>query len=270
VSISLEELRGLQLDKIQEKLMNIHNFQKVIVNAMEIEDLKVFVIALYRSIKAGKHFLFRTAADFVKAIGNISDKPLLSGREMIKQDSLNGGLIVVGSHTQKTTAQLNNLKGIPNLSFIEMNTDLVLEGRLNDEVLHVIAMCEELIENGITPVVYTKRKLLTLDGDTKEQALLRSVEISDGVQRVVGELKVEPAFIIAKGGITSSDVGVKALRVKEAFVLGQAQPGVPVWKTGIESRFPGIPYIIFPGNVGNDDTLRKVVLELQKERGERE
>ncbi len=65
--------------------------------------------------------------------------------------------------------------------------------------------------------------------------------------------------MIAKGGITSSDVGTKALKVKKALVSGQVQPGIPVWRTGPESRFPGLSYIIFPGNVGDEDTLRKIV-----------
>ena len=73
---------------------------------------------------------------------------------------------------------------------------------------------------------------------------------------------VRPRFLIAKGGITSSDVGTKALHVKRAWVQGQIGPGVPVWRTGPESRFPGIPYIIFPGNVGGDTLLRDVVKTL--------
>jgi uncharacterized protein YgbK (DUF1537 family) len=32
--------------------------------------------------------------------------------------------------------------------------------------------------------------------------------------------------------------------------------------TGAESKFPGMPYIIFPGNVGDDNTLRNIVEEL--------
>ena len=54
-------------------------------------------------------------------------------------------------------------------------------------------------------------------------------------------------------------MGVKALRVKKALVLGQAAPGIPVWKTGEESLFPGLSYVIFPGNVGGVDTLRSIV-----------
>ena len=73
------------------------------------------------------------------------------------------------------------------------------------------------------------------------------------------ELEIQPAFIVAKGGITSSDVGTKALAVKKANVLGQIRPGIPVWQTGEESRFPATPYVIFPGNVGDDSTLREAV-----------
>ncbi len=260
--ITLDELRNMDIKAIADKLMEVTEFNKVIVNALEVEDLKVFAIALYEVLSAGKQFLFRTAADFVKVIGNISDKPLLTKKQMVKEHSKHGGMIVVGSHTQKTTAQLHSLKGIPGLKFLELNTDLVLEDTLDAEAIRVTRQCEELIKNGITPVVYTKRKLLIQEQDTKELALIRSVKISDAVQRVVGDLKVEPSFIIAKGGITSSDIGVKALGVKKALVLGQVQPGIPVWKTDEQSKFPEIAYIIFPGNVGNDESLRNVVLEL--------
>ena len=118
---------------------------------------------------------------------------------------------------------------------------------------------EEIIRSGKTAVCYTRRKLLALESDTKESALLRSVKISDGVQSLVARLSVAPAFVIAKGGITSSDVGVKALGVRRAEVLGQIRPGIPVWRTGAESRFPGVPYVIFPGNTGDVSTLREAV-----------
>ena len=86
-----------------------------------------------------------------------------------------------------------------------------------------------------------------------------SVEIARALTGVVAGLSVQPAFLIAKGGITSSDIGVEALGVKRALILGQAAPGVPVWQTGAESKFPGLSYIIFPGNVGEADTLCQLV-----------
>lgn len=258
--ISLEELRGMELEAITERLMAVTDFNKVVVNAVDACDVKIFCIALYRAMSRGKHFMFRTAAAFVKAIGNISDKPLLTREEMVTLKNHAGGIIVVGSHTQKTTSQLEELKKVEGIRFIEMDSDLVLqEGALEQEVERILAISETCIREGTTVAIYTKRRLLEIEHDTKEAALVRSVRISDAVQSLVGRLKVTPAFVVAKGGITSSDVGTKALLVKRANVLGQIRPGIPVWQTGEESRFPGTPYVIFPGNVGEVETLREAV-----------
>lgn len=258
--ITLEELREMKLDEITKALMAVTDFNKIVVNAIEAQDVKVFCIALYRAMARGKHFMFRTAAAFVKAIGNISDKPLLTREEMVTLKNHAGGIIVVGSHTQKTTSQLEELKKVEGIRFIEMNSDLVLqEGALEQEVERILAVSEACISKGTTVAIYTKRQLLEVKDDTKEAALVRSVRISDAVQSLVGKLNVTPAFVVAKGGITSSDVGTKALLVKRADVLGQIRPGIPVWQTGEESRFPGTPYVIFPGNVGEVETLREAV-----------
>lgn len=261
-SISLDELRNGDIEGIVRKLKEVKGFGKIIVNALDILDLQVFCLALYIAMEEGKHFLFRCAADFVKVLGGISDRPLLSREEMRGTERNCGGIVVAGSHTEKTTKQLQQLKTLGELEFMEFNSDLVLEDRLEEEVKRVVEKAEELILQGKTPVIYTKRKVLEIQGDTKEQALIRSVKISEAVQHLVGDLKRKPAFVVAKGGITSSDIGVKALSVRKAKVLGQAQPGVPVWETDVNSKFPGIPYVIFPGNVGNDDTLKAVVEEL--------
>ena len=260
VTILLQELRALNIDKIADKLIQVTNFGKVVVNAIDACDVKVFCIAFYRALAQGKYFLFRTAAGIVKELGAITDKPLLTRQEMVTSSGATGGIIVVGSHTRKTTSQVEQLKTFEGIRFIEFNSDLVLEEeRFQEEIAAVVKREEELLKQGVTVVVYTKRKLLTLDNDSKQDALARSVKISDAVQSLVGRLNVTPAFVVAKGGITSSDVGTKALKVKRANVLGQIRPGVPVWQTGKESKFPQIPYVIFPGNVGEQNTLKEVV-----------
>lgn len=260
--ISLEDLRAAAYDKIQAQLEGVTDFGKIVVNAIDYVDVKVFCVALYRAMAHGRHFMFRTAAALVKCIGGISDKPLLTRQDMVRAaDGTKGGIVVVGSHTNKTTAQLNQLLTLEGIQAIEFNSNLVLEGdeAFEREIDRVVAESEALISRGITPVCYTNRRLLTVEGDTKEDALVRSVKISYGVQSLVGRLGITPAFVIAKGGITSSDVGTKALAVKRANVLGQIRPGIPVWQTGAESKFPGIPYVIFPGNVGEEATLKEAV-----------
>lgn len=263
ISISLEDLREEHVVKIEEQLLSVSGFQKIIVNAAAYSDLEVFCLAFYRAMKKGKRYLMRTAASIVKILGGISDQPLLSSKELKLQDNNRGGIIVVGSHTQKTTNQLERLRGIPGLEFIAFRSELVLKPEeLKQETERVQSLCNTCMEQGKTPVVYTNRNVLVLEDDTKEKALDRAGKISEAVQSFVGNLSVRPAFVVAKGGITSSDVGTKALKVKRAEVLGQIQPGVPVWKTGRESRFPDIPYVIFPGNVGEEETLKKAVLLL--------
>lgn len=263
VSISLEELRRLDFSGIYGKLMEVTDFQKVVVNGVSDYDLKVFAAALYRAVRNGKRFLFRTAAAMVKVLGGISDQPLLTGRQLAAGQNGNGGIVVVGSHTARTTEQMEALKSIRGLHFVEIDTDLVLtDGALEAEISRLLLDCADWIREGETVVAYTKRKLLQVEGDTEEAALARSARISAAVQSLVGRLAAPPAFVVAKGGITSSDVGTKALGVKRARVLGQICPGIPVWDTGKESRFPGIPYVIFPGNVGEKETLKEAVEKL--------
>lgn len=258
--ISLEDIRNLNFDKIEKQLLDVNDFNKIIVNAVDYCDIKVFCVALYRAMAKGKTYMFRTAAAIVKVIGGITNQPLLTKQKMIVKDNQNGGIVVIGSHTNKTTAQLESLKEVKGIEFIEFDSDLVLdEVKFEEEIKRVVSLSEKYIQEGITVVTYTKRKLLVVENDSKEDALVRSVKISDAVQSLVGSLTVEPSFVIAKGGITSSDIGTKALAVKKANVMGQIKPGIPVWQTGEESKFPKTPYVIFPGNVGEITTLKEAV-----------
>lgn len=264
ICISLEELRACSYDRITEKLMSANHYAKIVVNAICYTDLKIFAVAWVRAMKRGKHFLSRSAAALPKIIGNIPDKPLLTQKELNIRSSDKGGLIVIGSHVRKTTAQFFALKNsdLP-LKFLEFHVNAYFEdGGLELESRERRLEAEKYMEQGNTVVIYTSRELLAPEGTTKEELLSLSVNISDALTSIVSNLTLQPKFIIAKGGITSSDVGTKGLRVKKARVMGQIQPGIPVWMTGEESKFPNTPYVIFPGNVGNETTLRDIAAEL--------
>lgn len=257
-AISLKDIRALAFDKIEEQLMAVEDFNKIVVNAIDYLDVKIFCVALYRAMAKGKTFMFRTAAAIVKVMGGVSDQPLLTREQMVVKETDNGGVIVIGSHTEKTTRQMEMLKEIPDIVFVELNARLVRdEAAFAREVERCLALEEEYISSGRTVCVYTTRTLITADTGDKEDDLRLAVRISDAVQSLVGRLSIVPSFVIAKGGITSSDVGTKALAVQRANVLGQIKPGIPVWQTGDESKYPQTPYVIFPGNVGEDSTLKE-------------
>lgn len=260
--ISLASLRAVDVDGIAEQLMAVGDFHKVIVNAVDYVDVKVFSLALLRAIAAGKRFLFRTAAAFTKVIGGVGDQALLNKPRLVAADNANGGLVIVGSHVKKTTAQLKALKKCADVKFIEFNHLLVLdEEKLADELTRVVSEAEDAVQSGRTVTVFTGRE--RLDAGSEEESLKVSVKISEAITSIVRRMRVQPSFLIAKGGITSSDVGTKGLGVKRADVMGQVKPGIPVWQTGPESKFPHMPYIIFPGNVGTENTLREIVESLK-------
>jgi uncharacterized protein YgbK (DUF1537 family) len=114
---------------------------------------------------------------------------------------------------------------------------------------------------GHTAVIYTSRRVEQAHGGGEHQ-LDVSQTVSAGLVAAVRRIEARPGFIIGKGGITSSDIGTRALEARRALVLGQVRPGVPVWRLGDESRYPGLPYVVFPGNVGEAGTLAEIVTDL--------
>jgi uncharacterized protein YgbK (DUF1537 family) len=106
-------------------------------------------------------------------------------------------------------------------------------------------------------VVFTSRGRTSRLGTAGDLAAGRVV--SDALVDVVKAIPRRPRLLVAKGGITSCDVAIRGLGMRRALVLGQAAPGVPVWQMGPETRFPGLRFIVWPGNVGGPDALRDFV-----------
>jgi uncharacterized protein YgbK (DUF1537 family) len=121
----------------------------------------------------------------------------------------------------------------------------------------VARAANEALTAGQDVVVYTSRELVTDVGRAGDLDI--GQRVSSALVEVVRRIAVVPRFVIAKGGITSSDLATDGLGVERAKVLGQILPGVPVWRLGAESRFPGLVYVVFPGNVGTDDSLAQVI-----------
>lgn len=262
-AIDLETIRTDGQNAIADKLMGIRNFGKVIVNALSYDDIKLFLAGYIEATKRGKHFIFRSAAAIPKVIGGVGDQPLLEKDKLVAGNE-NGGLIVIGSHVEKTTKQLEGLLAKTDIEPIEFDQHLVLdEAAFKKERARVQQIANERIARGKDVVIYTRRERIDLNTGNPEDELRLSRAISDAVTAFVTNLDVQPAYIIAKGGITSSDIGTTALRAKRAMVMGQVLPGIPVWQLGDESKFPGMAYIIFPGNVGGEDALKVIVEKLR-------
>lgn len=253
-SISLEQLRS---GDVTSQLADLPNGCTCIINAAERRDLEVLATALHAS---DRRFFFRTAASFVQTFAGIPMRPPLEPWQLQDlEPNTNGGLVIVGSHVPKTSAQLahlleNNPEAVP----LELKVPAFLQAA--DETLFPLAQkLNQALQAGQNAILYTSRE--RIDAPSAQENLAIANTVSRALVALVQSLTVRPSFLVAKGGITSSDIATDALGVTKALVLGQILPGVPVWSLGNETRFPGLAYVIFPGNVGDDDAL---TLALQK------
>jgi uncharacterized protein YgbK (DUF1537 family) len=263
VSVTLDLIRAEGPSAVAAILGAVTGGRSVIVNAVTYSDMEAFVLGLLEAEEEGKRFLFRTAASFVKVRGGIEDRGLLTSRELFPQGAPTdvGGLIVVGSHVQRSTEQLQIARKLDKLISLELSVPSILNSQTRQtEINSVSSQAEKALLAGHDVMAFTSRRLVT--GTSDEENVQIGRQVSDALVEVVGKLGVKPRFVVAKGGITSSDIGTKALNVTRAMVPGQILPGIPVWLLG-EDRFPGIPFVIFPGNVGEPDSLAQVITTLR-------
>ena len=74
-------------------------------------------------------------------------------------------------------------------------------------------------------VLYTSRALVR--GRDRDDSLAIARTVSAALSQVVRDaLAAGPAWVVAKGGITSHDVAVRGLGIRRAEVAGQLFPGV--------------------------------------------
>jgi uncharacterized protein YgbK (DUF1537 family) len=85
------------------------------------------------------------------------------------------------------------------------------------------------------------------------------VQVSAFLMDLVRALPQDLGFLISKGGITSNDVLSDGLALHSCRVLGQVLPGCSVVRCPDDHpRYPALPVVIFPGNVGEDAALAMV------------
>jgi len=232
-----------------------------IANATDDRDAEVVAAAMVEVERAGRPIIARTAAGYVRARAGQARHPDLTPAELPVGPG--PGLVVVGSHVPMTTRQLARLLADPPVPLepVELTAHLAADPlagpRLRRGAARTIG---DLLARGVTPVVATGRERLDA-GPDDAFGLGLAARISRTLVGSVGRLPVRPAWIVAKGGITSADVATCALGARSATVLGQLLPGVPVWRVD-GGRHPGIVLVVFPGNVGDEDALRAVVASL--------
>jgi uncharacterized protein YgbK (DUF1537 family) len=262
-SIGLEDLRTGGGPRVAERLLELRGRARyVVANAASAEDLAVLALGIGLAEEGGMRLLYRTGPSFLGARAGLATPGPLADAEVAMPGGR--GLVVVGSHTALSTAQLRAAEGVLGLATVELDVARVLgesaigRARLIEETA---AELRARLADGDAGIA-TTRKLSAADGMSGLEVARR---VSDALVEVVAMVAAETRldWVVAKGGITSNEIARRALGARRATVLGQLFPGqVSVWELD-RGAGEGLRYVVFPGNVGEPDGLYRAVRRLK-------
>ncbi|MGF9650304.1 four-carbon acid sugar kinase family protein [Pseudarthrobacter oxydans] len=236
----------------------------IVADIVTENDLRALSLGLEEAERRGKKLLYRVGPPFGRARIGQEIRTELTGAEAYAGNTPSeaGGLIVVGSHVGVTTRQLKALTEQHSAArIVEIDVEKLLGAHADSHLDHTVATVVEALRGGDV-IVHTSRLLIKTDDPAESLRIARTV--SAAVVAVVNRtLKTfPPRFVIAKGGITSSDVAAHGLEIRHAIVRGPMLPGiVSLWEP-VDGPAKGIPYIVFAGNVGDDQSLADVTRKL--------
>jgi uncharacterized protein YgbK (DUF1537 family) len=258
LSLSLADIREGGAPRVRDLLSGVRDGRWVVVNATEYSDLDTVALGVLLAQQAGRSFLFRSGPSFVRALAGMGPKAPLRGAELYPGGAAAGhGLVVVGSHVGQTSRQVAALQARGGVTPVELDVPALLAGT------DVVAMAARQVAAalaGSDVLLYTSRTVVP--GRDRGDSLAIARTVSAALSRVVsGALAADPAWVVAKGGITSHDVAVRGLGIRRADVAGQLFPGVISVFRPLDAApaVIGKPYVVFAGNVGDEGTLAEVV-----------
>ena len=256
VKFTLSDIRS---GEIEQRLLKLDGNKCVAVDGENQSDYDLFAKAILHASSLGKRFLFRSAAGLLSSLAQLDQQPTPPEEMGSYRPTDNPGVVLVGSHVQKTTQQLNRLLEEEGVTGIEVDV-VRLRDRPEDKAAilkETLTEVEGVFESGKTPVVYTSRKELSFSD--VQQRLQFGKDVSALLMDVVKGLPDSISFLISKGGITSNDVLSVGLNLTLARLLGQILAGCSVIRTEpTHPQFPNLPVVLFPGNVGDRDGLAAV------------
>lgn len=253
----LQDVRGDSLSR----LLALQDNVCCVVDGETQKDLNHFCSQLMQAAQQGKRFLFRSAASLLTALAQLPPQPVAADkmREYVRNDM--AGAVIVGSHVTKTTQQLNQLLQQAGTAGIEIDVEKISAERAQ-LLADIIATAEDCHAKNITPVIYTSRNELQFED--QQARLAFGEQVSAFLMDVVRNLPVTTGFLISKGGITSNDVLSDGLALRTSRVVGQILAGCSVVRCPDDHpRYPDMPVVIFPGNVGDENALATVLQRLK-------
>jgi uncharacterized protein YgbK (DUF1537 family) len=227
-----------------------------VVDAEHVADIDAIASALLALHAEGVALLVRCAPSLVGGLVGGSAPAALSDAELRNAFPTRDGhgLVVAGSHVPQTARQLAALAGEPGIYSIEIAVDVLADENPAARADPIDRIIAALADSDV--VLSTPRTEIRDSSAGGAMAKRFSDSLSEIVTAVAQRYPL--AWVIAKGGITSHETAARGLGIRAAVVVGQLfDSKVSVIRpTVAPAATIGLPYVIFPGNVGRDDDLR--------------
>ena len=244
-------------------LSQLENNISVVVDAKSPQHLETLARAI-KIISNEKRFLFRTAASFINSLSGLPPNPkntsdLVSLKSKNFDFEYKPGLIMVGSHVQLATEQLEILlqedscEGleIPARKLAQILSLQECQQLILDLESILLSKIESILDRKKVPVLYTSREEIMFSSDSRRMNF--GLALAEFMAILVGKIFKKLGYIISKGGITTQLLLQKGLNLKQVDLKGQILPGLSIVE--IISDQNRLPVVTFPGNLGNNKTL---------------
>jgi len=266
--IGLAELQPDQTLALSNRLEGLDANRFVVVDAehpWQLQALGAAVRAALAPAASGRRprrLLVQSAASFLKGLADLPPQRFTAAGLAALRRGGAPGAVLVGSHVPLSDRQLAALLAEPACGGVELSVARLLASLRSDGAT-VLAWQAELVEamaglqrTGRTPVLFTSRGERPCRDEGERQRL--ALALAGLMARIAACLPDSLGFLISKGGTTSQTLLTDGLGLGSVRLEGQLLPGLSVLRLPADHpRFPALPLLTFPGNLGDDDTLRQ-------------
>jgi uncharacterized protein YgbK (DUF1537 family) len=216
-------------------------------DAESLDDLAVIAEGLGLAEGAGAEIVVRSAPTFV----GVASGALATERARAPAPGA-GVLVACGSYVPSTTRQLKKLIDAYPRSLVEVDVVALVSGGRKAEIDRAAGEAARLLARDGLAVVATQR-----ERPPGMRDFASGQRVATGLAEVVGRIEPQPGVVLAKGGITSAVTAKHGLGAQTGVVVGPLLDGVALWHLDISGE--KMPFVVFPGNVGDERTLLEVV-----------
>lgn len=214
-----------------------------------------------------RRFLFQSAASLIQALAGLPPQPLAPSALAALRRRCGPrplpGLVLVGSHVPLADRQLERLLAEPGCVGVELEVAKVQRLLEGPEPALLLASLElawgqrlaDVLAGGHTPVVFTTRGEARCRHAGERRAL--GLTLADVMARLAAALAPSLGYLISKGGITTHTLLADGLELGQVELQGQLLPGLSLVLAASETDQGPLPVLTFPGNLGDDGTLRE-------------